>query len=358
MIFFHPDHLGSITMVTDGQGNRIAGGEMGGASHISYKPYGEIQRNDSSGPDIFRYKYTGQEEDRETGLYYYKARYYDPLIGRFTQADSVFDTTRPMAMDLYMYTEGNPVRYRDPSGNSILSDALSKNGMGMLNFSIGASDTLKNAFFVSKKRWSDFGTGIKNVGAGVGGMLMLPLSPVLGVAYGLATNPKAFFHKPLEAMTSYAILGFDYSASLIMNPILGSPLPNIKRVGNGTIIENSYLESREDSGVAATTRGPVVHMREGSGGLTEIHELRHVQQFYEHETTWQDEFLFDEFEAELFSGTNSYGTWSILFGNGSGALRPEVYGLVLDLNVLNNMNNKSRLITSLYMRDVFRRNYR
>ncbi|RHX83312.1 hypothetical protein, partial [Leptospira stimsonii] len=47
MIFFHPDHLGSITMVTDGEGNRIAGGEMGGASHISYKPYGEIQRNDS-----------------------------------------------------------------------------------------------------------------------------------------------------------------------------------------------------------------------------------------------------------------------------------------------------------------------
>ncbi|PJZ51473.1 hypothetical protein CH380_20180 [Leptospira adleri] len=59
MIFFHPDHLGSITMVTDGQGNRIAGGEMGGTSHISYKPYGEIQRNDSAGPDVFRYKYTG-----------------------------------------------------------------------------------------------------------------------------------------------------------------------------------------------------------------------------------------------------------------------------------------------------------
>ncbi|MBM9578372.1 type IV secretion protein Rhs, partial [Leptospira sp. 201903070] len=74
-VFFNTDHLGSVTMAMDGQGNRLGGGEWGGSSHVSYKPYGEVQRNDSQGPDIFRYKYTGQEEDRETGLYYYKARY-------------------------------------------------------------------------------------------------------------------------------------------------------------------------------------------------------------------------------------------------------------------------------------------
>ncbi|TGM42022.1 RHS repeat-associated core domain-containing protein, partial [Leptospira biflexa] len=41
MYFFHPDHLGSITMITDGNGNVLAGGERGGKSHITYKPYGE-----------------------------------------------------------------------------------------------------------------------------------------------------------------------------------------------------------------------------------------------------------------------------------------------------------------------------
>ncbi|MBM9578636.1 RHS repeat-associated core domain-containing protein [Leptospira sp. 201903070] len=106
-------------MAMDGQGNRLGGGEWGGSSHVSYKPYGEVQRNDSQGPDIFRYKYTGQEEDRETGLYYYKARYYDPEIGRFTQADSILDTRTPMSMDLFMYTEGNPVNHTDPSGHSV-----------------------------------------------------------------------------------------------------------------------------------------------------------------------------------------------------------------------------------------------
>jgi uncharacterized protein RhaS with RHS repeats len=82
MYFLHPDHLGSITMITDGRGNAIAGGERGGKSHISYKPYGDIHRTDSFGPDISKYKYTGQEEDRESGLMYYKARYYDSRIGR------------------------------------------------------------------------------------------------------------------------------------------------------------------------------------------------------------------------------------------------------------------------------------
>ncbi|TGM88433.1 RHS repeat-associated core domain-containing protein [Leptospira licerasiae] len=159
-LFLHPDHLGSITMATDGNGNRIAGGDQGGASHISYKPYGEIQRNDSSGPDVFRYKYNGQEEDRETGLYYFKARYYDPLIGRFLQADSVMDTSRPMGMDLYMYTEGNPIRYTDPSGNSILSSFLERNGLGFLNFNLSLSTFFRNAFYVSSQRWSDAGVGI------------------------------------------------------------------------------------------------------------------------------------------------------------------------------------------------------
>ncbi len=70
MFFYHPDHLGSITMITDGNGNVLAGGERGGKSHITYKPYGEILRTDSYGPDITKFKYTGQEEDRESGLYY------------------------------------------------------------------------------------------------------------------------------------------------------------------------------------------------------------------------------------------------------------------------------------------------
>ena len=119
MYFLHPDHLGSITMITDGRGNIIAGGNNGGKSHISYKPYGEIHRTDSSGPDITRFKYTGQEEDKESGLLYYKARYYDPMIGRFAQADSMAFPDRIMGMNRYMYVEGNPLKYGDANGHKL-----------------------------------------------------------------------------------------------------------------------------------------------------------------------------------------------------------------------------------------------
>ncbi|WP_167881654.1 RHS repeat-associated core domain-containing protein [Leptospira wolffii] len=117
MIFFHPDHLGSISMVSGGEGTILTGGDLGGASLISYKPYGEIDRTNSSGPDIFRYKYTGQQEDRESSLYYYKARYFDPKIGRFLQADSMISANSIHGMNRYMYANGNPIRFNDPSGN-------------------------------------------------------------------------------------------------------------------------------------------------------------------------------------------------------------------------------------------------
>lgn len=118
MIFFHPDHLGSISMVSNGEGSALTGGDLGGASLIAYKPYGEIDRTNSSGPDIFRYKYTGQQEDRESSLFYYKARFFDPKIGRFIQPDSVIASAKSQGMNRYMYVSGNPVNFRDPGGHN------------------------------------------------------------------------------------------------------------------------------------------------------------------------------------------------------------------------------------------------
>ncbi|WP_246839182.1 RHS repeat-associated core domain-containing protein [Leptospira wolffii] len=201
-LFLHPDHLGSITMATDGNGNRTAGGDQGGASHISYKPYGEIQRSDSSGPDVFRYKFTGQIEDKETGLYYYKARYYDPLIGRFLQPDSVMDPGNPVGMDQYMYTEGNPVRYTDPSGHSIVSSWLQKNGLGMLNFHIEVGAFLQRAFYVSSQRWSDAALPIA---------LLFP-SLAIGAAAAAAVGTAA-----LAALTVMNMIGLLAASAMITN---------------------------------------------------------------------------------------------------------------------------------------------
>ncbi|TGK17622.1 RHS repeat-associated core domain-containing protein [Leptospira stimsonii] len=143
MIFFHPNHLGSITMATNGAGKPISGGSAVGTSYVSYKPYGEILRTDSYGPDAFRYKYAGQEEDKETGLLFYKSRYYDPNVGRFLQADSVVNARSLSGSNLYMYVDGNPMQYNDPTGNNAWIHMLNRIIGHMIGKHFGDKDISK-----------------------------------------------------------------------------------------------------------------------------------------------------------------------------------------------------------------------
>ena len=63
------------------------------------------------------YRYTGKPED-PSGLYYYGARYYDPLIGRFTTRDTVFGGLGdPQSQNRYAYCRNNPHKYIDPTGH-------------------------------------------------------------------------------------------------------------------------------------------------------------------------------------------------------------------------------------------------
>lgn len=57
--------------------------------------------------------YRGQQYDQEAGQYYLRARYYNPVIGRFTQED----TYRGDGLNLYAYCGNNPIMHYDPSGH-------------------------------------------------------------------------------------------------------------------------------------------------------------------------------------------------------------------------------------------------
>lgn len=64
------------------------------------------------------FKYAGEIYDEETGLYYLRARYYDPSLGRFLNEDTYTgDINNPLSLNLYTYAENNPVIYADPTGN-------------------------------------------------------------------------------------------------------------------------------------------------------------------------------------------------------------------------------------------------
>ncbi|HQA53530.1 MAG TPA: hypothetical protein PK419_11825, partial [Spirochaetota bacterium] len=68
-MYFHPDHLGSSSYVTDKKGNFF---EM-----IEYLPYGETLYDEAATVDKTEFRFTSKEQDAETGFYYYGARYYD-----------------------------------------------------------------------------------------------------------------------------------------------------------------------------------------------------------------------------------------------------------------------------------------
>ena len=106
-LYYHGDHLGSNSVITDADGRP--------QQRLAYMPYGATQAN--SGTLDVRHKYTGQELDAEIGLYFYNARYYDPVLGRFTQADTIVpNPANPQTLNRYSYALNNPMRYTDPTG--------------------------------------------------------------------------------------------------------------------------------------------------------------------------------------------------------------------------------------------------
>jgi len=106
--YVYTDAAGSVLATTDAQGNVL--------QRNDYKPYGALA---SPAPTV-DVAYTGHVLDPDTGLLYMKARYYDPVTTRFLSADGAqLQAGNLYGLNRYAYADGNPNRYKDPTGNDV-----------------------------------------------------------------------------------------------------------------------------------------------------------------------------------------------------------------------------------------------
>src|SRR5712692_512732 len=100
---YHADGLGSIVGLTDVNGNV--------AASYTYDSFGNLTA--STGTVTNPYRYTAREFDTETGMYYYRARYYLQGVGRFASEDSV---RYAGGRNFYVYVGNEPTSLLDPLG--------------------------------------------------------------------------------------------------------------------------------------------------------------------------------------------------------------------------------------------------
>ena len=101
--FYEQDGLRSVTSLTDSTGALL--------NSYAYDSFGNLAA--STGSFVNPYQYTGRDYDAETGLRYYRARYYDPTVGHFISEDP---TGFGGGHDFYTYTGNKPVNFTDPNG--------------------------------------------------------------------------------------------------------------------------------------------------------------------------------------------------------------------------------------------------
>ncbi|MFV8250466.1 RHS repeat-associated core domain-containing protein [Bdellovibrio bacteriovorus] len=190
--YLQKDHLGSTTAVVGENGALL--------QRYKYDSFGKILKIESaSGTDVTlnppvrtSIAFTGREYEDETGLYYYRARFYDPHVGRFIQEDPDPGVLlNPASLNSkYVYVQNNPLIFKDPTGEVMgWDDFLFIVGIALIG-------TAVENHFEGGNFLEQFGRNFLNaaivyaIGVGIGGAPIADMSAWKGFGSGLVAGLK------------------------------------------------------------------------------------------------------------------------------------------------------------------------
>ena len=232
--YYHTNHQGSVVGTTQASGTLI--------DEYAYDEYGKLTDDSRASTAGQPYRYTGRRYDEETGLYYYRARYYAPELGRFLQTDPIGYGDD---VNLYAYVKNDPLNYIDQSGAFVVPPGVV----------YGAIAGFSGGFAASGGSWKG---GF--VGAFAGG--------VVGIANPALSNRAGAFVTGALASALGQAVGSGYDAAIksgIENTFSGVVVDPITTVAGGL---GAHFGNMVGNGVATAIKArPIIGVAMQNAGM-------------------------------------------------------------------------------------------
>ena len=149
--YYHEDHLGSSSVVTDQAGNLV--------QETSFYPYGH-SRNQFRPRQIEEpYQFTQKERDAESGLDYFGKRFYAPMIAKWISPDPLEE--KGGGLNLYAYANGNPLKYYDPNGAEVKVTYKENGNKAVYHIDVKAVVVNTSSHPFSKQELQDYAASLK-----------------------------------------------------------------------------------------------------------------------------------------------------------------------------------------------------